>query len=272
MRGSNMALEAGARLGPYEIVGPAGAGGMGEVYRARDTRLDRTVAIKAPAYYQSSGSWGDDSTILFTGSDPPRICRVPAGGGRVVPVTSLDPSRGDIMHLHPRFLPGGRRFLYVVRSRTPEYTGVYIRSLDVGDHRMIVQSPGNAEYIAPGYLLFTRDAVPYAQRFDLSRLQLEGEPVPVAEHVNVNFENAGSAISAARNGSLLMYARAEAPGALKWVDGKAASATRSAPVPCTAGSNCHRTAAKRSARSAARMSERPETCGRWISPAESIRG
>jgi serine/threonine protein kinase len=41
-----MSLEPGARLGPYEIVSPAGAGGMGEVYRARDTRLDRTVALK----------------------------------------------------------------------------------------------------------------------------------------------------------------------------------------------------------------------------------
>ncbi len=41
-----MALIAGARLGPYEIQSPLGAGGMGEVYRARDTRLDRTVAIK----------------------------------------------------------------------------------------------------------------------------------------------------------------------------------------------------------------------------------
>ena len=41
-----MRLAPGSRLGPYEIVAPIGAGGMGEVYRARDTRLDRTVAIK----------------------------------------------------------------------------------------------------------------------------------------------------------------------------------------------------------------------------------
>jgi len=41
-----MALTSGSKLGPYEIVAPLGAGGMGEVYRARDTRLDRDVAIK----------------------------------------------------------------------------------------------------------------------------------------------------------------------------------------------------------------------------------
>jgi serine/threonine protein kinase len=42
-----MNLKSGTRLGPYEIVAPLGAGGMGEVYRARDARLDRYVAIKA---------------------------------------------------------------------------------------------------------------------------------------------------------------------------------------------------------------------------------
>jgi eukaryotic-like serine/threonine-protein kinase len=47
-------LTAGTKLGPYEIVAPLGAGGMGEVYRARDTRLERTVAIKIlPAQFSS---------------------------------------------------------------------------------------------------------------------------------------------------------------------------------------------------------------------------
>jgi serine/threonine protein kinase/Tol biopolymer transport system component len=49
-----MALTSGTRLGPYEILAPLGAGGMGEVYRAKDTRLDRTVAIKVLPSHLSS--------------------------------------------------------------------------------------------------------------------------------------------------------------------------------------------------------------------------
>ena len=85
-----MPLSAGARLGPYEIVAPLGSGGMGEVYRARDTRLDRVVAIKVlpdgpavsgqtlerfhrEARAASSLNHPGICTIYDVGTDPPFI-------------------------------------------------------------------------------------------------------------------------------------------------------------------------------------------------------
>src|SRR5512139_3875630 len=51
-----MQLSPGTRLGPYEVLSPLGAGGMGEVYRARDTRLGRDVAVKVLPQHLSANS------------------------------------------------------------------------------------------------------------------------------------------------------------------------------------------------------------------------
>jgi len=61
-----MTLLPGVRLGPYQVVSPLGAGGMGEVYRARDTRLNRTVAIKVPPEHLARAS-------LFKALRPPGV-------------------------------------------------------------------------------------------------------------------------------------------------------------------------------------------------------
>src|SRR6202522_1721304 len=75
-----MPLSAGTRLGPYEIVAPLGAGGMGEVYRARDTRLDRTVAVKVLPTHLSSNSDArqrfDREARAISSLSHPNICQL----------------------------------------------------------------------------------------------------------------------------------------------------------------------------------------------------
>jgi eukaryotic-like serine/threonine-protein kinase len=73
-----MALTSGTKLGPYEVQCPLGAGGMGEVYRARDTRLDRTVAIKILPEHLSSNSEAkqrfDREARAVSSLNHPNIC------------------------------------------------------------------------------------------------------------------------------------------------------------------------------------------------------
>jgi len=70
-----MALASGTRLGPYEIISPIGAGGMGEVYRARDTRLERTVAIKVlPASHEKLKQRFEQEARAISSLNHPHIC------------------------------------------------------------------------------------------------------------------------------------------------------------------------------------------------------
>src|SRR5256712_6721549 len=69
-----MPLHAGEKLGPYEILAPIGAGGMGEVYKARDTRLDRVVAIKV-AREQFSNRF-DREARAVAALNHPHICQL----------------------------------------------------------------------------------------------------------------------------------------------------------------------------------------------------
>jgi eukaryotic-like serine/threonine-protein kinase len=75
-----MPFEAGTRLGPYEVIAPIGAGGMGEVYRARDTRLDRVVAIKVltgalASDAESRQRFEHEARVIASLNDP-HICTI----------------------------------------------------------------------------------------------------------------------------------------------------------------------------------------------------
>ena len=100
-----MALASGSKLGPYEIQSPLGAGGMGEVYRARDTRLDRTVAVKIlPESFANDADrlqrFEHEARILIhrTGEVPARVERLDLSTGKRVLFRELaPPSRAGVL-------------------------------------------------------------------------------------------------------------------------------------------------------------------------------
>ena len=80
----------------------------------------------------------------------------------------------------PAFLPDGQHFLFVREQSREEETEICVGSLDSSDARCVLTVHSAARYAPPGYLLFVRDGVLRAQRFDPDRLELSGEAVQVA--------------------------------------------------------------------------------------------
>lgn len=81
-----MSLSGGSKLGPYEILSALGSGGMGEVYRARDARLDRTVAIKVlPAQVASD----PDFRLRFQREDGRFLINVTTDEATASPITVI---------------------------------------------------------------------------------------------------------------------------------------------------------------------------------------
>jgi serine/threonine protein kinase len=100
-----MALTSGTKLGPYEIQSPLGAGGMGEVYRARDTRLGRDVAIKVLPQHLSSNTQLNErferEARTISSLNHPHICTLHDVGHR--PVSLRETSRAMKHALRPMF-------------------------------------------------------------------------------------------------------------------------------------------------------------------------
>ncbi len=133
-----------------------------------------------------------DGVIVFAvsvASQP--LFKVPVAGGTAVALTSLQ--KGETAHRFPQFLPDGRHFLYFRESPDPKLVGVYVGSLDSKPEEQnltrLLATNREAYYAAApgggqGHLVFMRDTTLMAQPFDPVRMDLKGEPTPVAEGVD----------------------------------------------------------------------------------------
>jgi len=130
------------------------------------------------------GSWGADGTILVALNARGGISKVAASGGTPVAVTEVDESKFTT-HRWPVFLPDGKHFLYLATSHDNPHgqdSGVYVGSLDGHTSKLLVHSFSGATY-ANGFVFYVREESLMAQRLNMRKLELEGEPIRVLDKV-----------------------------------------------------------------------------------------
>jgi Tol biopolymer transport system component len=190
-----------------------------------DGKLKKISLIGGPAQNvcttaQGIGAaWSPSGDIVFNPTNRAALMRVPASGGKPVPLTVLDAGRQENSHRWPSFLPDGRHFLFTVRSSLKENTAIYVGSLDSKETRRILTAQSNAAYAPPGYLLYGRDGALMAQRFDANKVELAGDAVPVAGGLDQLAPSALAYFSVSADGSVLSFeAAGMAAGRLTWFD------------------------------------------------------
>jgi hypothetical protein len=164
-----MALQPGTRLGPYEVLAPAGAGGMGEVYKGTDTRLNRTVAIKVlPAHFSQDGEMKqrfDREAHAVAALNHPHLC------------TLYDVGRQDgIDYLVMEFLEGETLASRLTRGPLPLNEALTV-AVAVADALDKAHGKGVTHRdLKPGNIFLVAGGVPKLMDFGLAKLRQPSGP------------------------------------------------------------------------------------------------
>jgi eukaryotic-like serine/threonine-protein kinase len=164
--------------------------------------------------FNRGGAWSPEGVILYSQTARSPLFRIPASGGKPVAVTVLTEKQQS--HRFPHFLPDGRHFLFYVQG-SPETGGIYLGSLDAREAKRLTTADAAGVYAPAGWLLFIREGTLMAQRLDLARGELSGDPVTVADRVTFDGNNTG-AVSVSATGLVAYRAGGVNGRQLAWFD------------------------------------------------------
>ena len=132
--------------------------------------------------------WGRDGTIVYPNNLGSGLSIVRDTGGQPEVFTELDAANDEASHRLPHFLPDGSAVLFTVlryAAIAPDWTRaqVWVKSLESGERKLLIENALDARYAGDGTLIFAREGRLYAVRFDPSTLSVSGTEVPVLDGV-----------------------------------------------------------------------------------------
>ena len=170
----------------------------------------------------AGATWGPDGTIVFaTSLTTSGLQRVSAAGGAATVLTKPNRDGGELDHLWPQFLPGGRHVLFTIVALASgiENAQIAVLDLEAGTQKVVARGGSHARYVSSGHLVYNGEVGLEAVAFDLSGLESIGKPVGVVQQVLTT--NEGAAVFDVAQDGTLVYVAGGTPTAertLVWVD------------------------------------------------------
>ncbi len=176
----------------------------------------------AEVQFSRGATWGSDGTIVFSGGRQTGLSRIPAAGGEVAALTTLDAEAKEVSHRWPQWLPGERAVLFT--SATGEgasiETSIEVVIADTGERKVVHRGGFYARYVPTGHILYVQDATLFALPFDLQRLEATASQMPVLEGIESQPGDGASQFDVSENG-ILSYVSGSASlmaFPIAWVD------------------------------------------------------
>jgi serine/threonine-protein kinase len=167
---------------------------------------------------QGSGTGNGAGTILYSSLGTGGIMRIAVTGGVPQKVTGVRDR--EIAHLWPYFLPDGNHFVYLSQTAERADWALYVGSVKGPDRTLLVRAASMGQFAPPDQLLYVRGDALFAQRIDLERFALQGDPILIAQPVSVT--NAGRAAFSVSNTGVLVHASdvgvGTSPRVVTWID------------------------------------------------------
>jgi serine/threonine-protein kinase len=143
-------------------------------------------------------SWGLDNTIMFAKNYVSGLFEVSAEGGQPLSLTTPDRSKGENSHRLPHCLPDGKSALFTIMSEAYDlHPRTALLDVRTQKWRVLVDDAADARFVPPGYLVFLRQGTLMAVPFDLGRLEVTGQPVPVLTNVKQSLNGVSNGINQA---------------------------------------------------------------------------
>jgi len=162
-----------------------------------------TLVTLASVGFFGGASWGNDDSIVFSASGR-TLVRVPGSGGEPVPLTP-PPTDAALWRGFPEILPGGRAILFTTGLAERGDVSVSVLDLETHEERVLIRGGGTPRYSPTGHIVYGVGGTLRAVLFDLDRLEVTGDPVPVVEGVMTKPTGATN-FSLAADGSLVYIA------------------------------------------------------------------